>query len=102
MEKKIEIKNIDGLISINNLTTEHIEALKSSLSPVSNGYKLIKAQSFSQQKATFYSLQPELKALSNSQLRIEIEKQLEFGRVCSEILFVIEESEGDAKVLTIK
>lgn len=102
MENKIEVKKNKELINLMNLTTEQLIAVKNALGPVTQGYKVIKAQSFSQQKETFYNLQPELKLLSNSKLREEIEKQLEFGRICSEIFFVIEKSESeDAKAVSL-
>lgn len=91
MENKISVTSNDGLIDISGLNEAQFEVIINSLRPASKGYELIMAQSFSQQKETFYSMQPELKELSNSQLRIEIEKQLSFGKICIEVLTSIED-----------
>ena len=90
VEKNNIFLSVDSFININGLTDVQLSTISSSLAPAAHGYKAVKALSFSQQKETFYNLQPEFKTLSNSQLRTEIDKQLEYGRVCEEILASIE------------
>ena len=76
--------------SISGLSKAQIESLIVNLRAQSHGYNYVKSQSFSQQKETFYQLQPELKKLSNSEFRKVVEAQLQQGKDCEDLLVELE------------
>lgn len=87
MESTIKITE-DG--SITGLTKAQIESLIIVLRTQSYGYNIVKNQSFSEQKKTWYQLQPELKELSNSEFRKVVDAQLQQGKDCLDLLLVLE------------
>lgn len=90
-ENSVVVLGVNGKLSLCGLNEEQMTTILTSLTPAYNGYLAVSSQSFSQQKATFYQLQPELQKLSNKQLRVEIESQLRYGKTCGEILVAIEQ-----------
>ena len=87
MESTIKITE-DG--SITGLTKAQIESLIIVLRTQSYGYNIVKNQSFSEQKKTWYQLQPELKELSNSEFRKVVDAQLQQGKDCLDLLVELE------------
>lgn len=87
MEKTIKV---DAEGNINGLTEAQIDSLIIALRGQSQGYNYMKKQSFSEQKRLFCQLQPELQKLSNSQFRLEVERQLQQGKDCEDILVELE------------
>ena len=76
--------------NINGLTENQIDSLIVALRAQSQGYNFMKKQSFSEQKRLFYQLQPELQKLSNSEFRTEVERQLQQGKDCEDLLIELE------------
>ena len=87
MESTIKITE-DG--SITGLTKAQIESLIIVLRTQSYGYNIVKNQSFSEQKKTWYQLQPELKELSNSEFRKVVDAQLQQGKDCLDLVVELE------------
>jgi len=105
---KVNVTAKGGLIDITGLTEQQFNSIVNSLLPSAQGYLALKDLTFQQKKDTFFEIQPELKDKSNSELRKEFDRQLEFGKCCYELINTLQGNDetepvenNEAKVISI-
>lgn len=87
--------NKNGDFDLTGMSSAQISAIKNALHPSVEGYNYIKDMSFAQRKELYRQNYGEITE-GNSELKKTFQLQLEFGKVCAEILAVIDSKEGSA------
>jgi hypothetical protein len=92
-------RNQDGTFSLTGISETQLSALKNVLKPSVQGYEHIKDLTFAQRKEVYRQTYGE-PTEANSELKKTFQLQVEFGKVCAEILEAIEPNEvKEAKVV---